>query len=74
MKKLDLLFKAADGSTVTLSVDQPIEPVDPVAVNAAMDEIIAQNVFQTRGGELKRKHAARIVERNVTEIEIEVTE
>lgn len=57
---------------VTLSLDNPIEPANPVAVNEAMDEIIAENVFISNGGELVSKHAARIVERTVTQVEIDV--
>lgn len=72
MKKLDLQFRNKEGNLVTLSVDHPVEPADPEAVNAAMDEIIEKNVFTSRGGELVSKHAARIVERTVTEVEIDV--
>ena len=72
MKRLELLFKNESSNTVTISLDEPIEPVDPAAVSAAMDEVLAQNVFATAGGELVSKHGARVVERNVTEIEIDV--
>lgn len=71
MKRIELLFKNAEGNTVTISLDDPIEPVNPAAVSQAMDEIIVQNVFTSSGGDLVMKHGARIVERNVTEIEIE---
>lgn len=72
MKKLELQFKNEEDNTVTLSLDNPIEPVDGAAVNAAMDNILQQDVFTSRGGGLVSKHAARIVERTVTEVEIQV--
>ena len=70
MKTLELRFENEEGKNVTISLDSPIEPVDPAAINAAMDEIIAQNAFDSSGGELVAKINARVVERNVTIIEL----
>ncbi|WP_077329466.1 DUF2922 domain-containing protein [Virgibacillus siamensis] len=70
MKKLELKFVNAEGKTVTYSLDKPVEPVDPTAVKSAMDEIIAQNAFASSGGDLLSIKSARIVERNVTDIEL----
>lgn len=72
MKRLELQFKNEEDKTVTLSLDNPIEPVNPEAVNAAMDNILQQDVFTSSGGNLVSKHAARVVERTVTEVEIQV--
>lgn len=72
MKKLDLQFKNEEGNTVTISVDNPIEPANPEAVVAAMDTIIEQNVFMSRGGGLVSKQGARIVDRTVTQIELDI--
>jgi hypothetical protein len=70
VKVLELKFKNTDGKTVTYSLEKPIEPVDPAAVSAAMDEIITQNAFSTSGGDLVSKHSARVVERTVADIEL----
>lgn len=70
MKKIELKFKNEEDKTVTISLDNPVEPADPAAVNAAMDAILAENAFYSSGGDLVEKHSARIVERNVEEIEI----
>ncbi|MGP4106037.1 DUF2922 domain-containing protein [Virgibacillus sp. L01] len=51
-------------------MEKPIEPVDPVAVKAAMDEIIAQDAFTSFGGSLVTIKSARAVERNVWEVEL----
>ncbi|MFD2657462.1 DUF2922 domain-containing protein [Gracilibacillus thailandensis] len=70
MKKIELKFENEEGKTVTFSLDNPVEPVDAVQVNAAMDAILNENAFFSSGGDLVAKKSARIVERNVSEIEI----
>ncbi|WP_077329210.1 DUF2922 domain-containing protein [Virgibacillus siamensis] len=70
MKKLELKFLNVEGKTVTYSLDKPNEPVDPAAVKAAMDEIINQNAFATSGGDIVSIKGARVVERNVQDIEL----
>lgn len=70
MKKLELKFFNEDEKTVTYSLEQPVEPVDPIAVTSAMDEIITQNAFTSSGGDLVSKKGARIVDRTVEEINL----
>lgn len=70
MKKLELIFENELGKSVVISLDQPVEPLDVNAVNAVMDEVVAQNIFTTNGGDIVGKKSARIVERNVTELEL----
>ena len=72
MKRIELQFENEDGKTVTYSLDEPVEPANPEAVNAAMDEVIAQNLFSSSGGNIVAKKGARIVERNVTDIDIDI--
>lgn len=69
-KKLELQFINFEGKTATISIDDPIEPVDPAGVSAAMDTIIAANIFVSTGGDLVAKKGARVVERNVAEVEL----
>jgi uncharacterized protein YggL (DUF469 family) len=69
-KKLELRFENYEGKTVTYSLNNPIEPVDAEAVNAAMDEIIEQDTFTSSGGDLVGKKGARLVERTVEDIDI----
>ena len=68
MKKLDLQFLNEAGKTVTISLEQPVEPIDVAAIDQAMDTVIAQNVISSSGGALVSKKAARIVDRTVQEI------
>ncbi|MDL4843095.1 DUF2922 domain-containing protein [Aquibacillus rhizosphaerae] len=70
MKTLELKFLNEEEKIVTLSLDNPVEPADSAAIEQAMDEIIAQNAFFSSGGDLVSKKSARIVERNVFDIEV----
>ena len=72
MKKLELQFLTEEGKTSTYSLDEPIEPADPEAVLAVMDEVLEQDVFKPKTGRLVAKKGARIVERIVTEIDIDL--
>ncbi|MBS4174541.1 DUF2922 domain-containing protein [Bacillus sp. FJAT-49736] len=72
MKVLELHFVTADNKTATISIEDPIDPVDTGRVKAAMEQVIASNVFQNAAGfaftEIKN---ARLVDHNVTEYTIE---
>jgi hypothetical protein len=69
-KKIELIFKNEAGKNVTLSLDNPTEPVNPALVAQVMEQVIAEQAFVSSGGALVSKYAARIVERNVTDIQI----
>jgi hypothetical protein len=67
-KTLQLQFLNQESKIVTISIDNPIEPVDTLALNTTMDTILSSNVFTSAGGDFVSKKGARVVERNVTEI------
>ena len=69
-KTLELLFLTEGGKSATLSVADPIEPVDVERVKTAMDAVIASNVFTTASGSFISIKGARVVERNVSEYEV----
>ncbi|MFC0271717.1 DUF2922 domain-containing protein [Metabacillus herbersteinensis] len=70
-KTLELHFVNTGGKTVKLTVESPKEPIDSVAIGTAMDEILAANLFMSAdGGDFISKKGARVVERNVTDIEL----
>ncbi|HLS61133.1 MAG TPA: DUF2922 domain-containing protein [Virgibacillus sp.] len=71
MKRIELFFENEDGKTVKYSLDHPVEPVDAGTVNAAMDDIIEQNAFESSGGDLMTKKSARIIENVIDEIELD---
>ncbi|WP_453993154.1 DUF2922 domain-containing protein [Bacillus nitroreducens] len=69
-KTLEMQFMNEDGKTTTVSIENPIEPVDPQAVSDAMDIIVSSNAFLTPGGPIVEKKGARVVERNVEPVEL----
>lgn len=71
-KRLEMLFLNESGKNVTITVDDPIEPVDAQAVSEAMDTILLENVFISSQGYLVQKRGARVVERKVAPVEIEI--
>ncbi|RKL68206.1 hypothetical protein CR203_06885 [Salipaludibacillus neizhouensis] len=71
-KRLELLFTDTLKGNVTIGLDDPIEPVDAAAISSAMDIIIAQGALTSAKGDLVAKRGARLVERNVQTIEIDV--
>ncbi|MCP1493458.1 hypothetical protein J2Y73_003489 [Peribacillus frigoritolerans] len=69
-KVLELIFVTEEGKSATISVDNPKEPVEVNTVKFAMEKIIAGNVFVTSSGDFVDLKAARLVERNVEEVEL----
>lgn len=70
-KQIEMQFLNEENRTVTISLEDPVEPVNPEDVNAAMDTVLSENAFTSSGGNLMSKKGARIVERTVTEIELD---
>jgi hypothetical protein len=72
VKTLELQFVTANKKSANVSIEEPIEPVDTVKVKAAMEQLIATNVFQNASGyaytEIK---GARLVDHNVTDYTIQ---
>lgn len=71
MKTLQLIFENEDGKNATYTLNDPVEPADPEDVKAAMETVIEQDVFNTNGGRLVKVKAAKIVDREVEEIELD---
>lgn len=69
-KSLELIFVTQEGKTSSITVEEPQEPVDVNAVKAAMDAILAANVFSSPSGDFVGKKGARVIERNVSEYEV----
>ncbi|UOE96236.1 DUF2922 domain-containing protein [Alkalihalobacillus sp. LMS39] len=67
-KRLELLFQNESGATVTLSLDNPIYPAEPIAIRTAMEGIIMTNCFTSTGGNIVAIKSARIVDRTVEEV------
>jgi Protein of unknown function (DUF2922). len=69
-KTLLMTFLNAEGSKASVTIPGVKDDVTEAEVSAAMDAIIAKNIFSSNGGDLKSKQAAQITERNVTALEV----
>jgi uncharacterized protein YceH (UPF0502 family) len=68
---LEMVFMSTTGNRVTLRVPDPNEALTASEVRSAMDTIIAKNIFRaTSGGDLVAVADARIVSREVTDLDI----
>ncbi|AQS60256.1 MULTISPECIES: DUF2922 domain-containing protein [Eubacteriales] len=65
---LQMRFVTQAGTRVTISLDNPRDDLTEAEVTAAMDQIIAKNIFSTSGGDLVAKDSAQIIDRTVNVI------
>ena len=49
---LDLVFRNAAGKQVTLNIEEPKTGVTKAEIDAAMQVVVANNVFNTSGGDI----------------------
>lgn len=67
---LELRFNTVNGKTLTLSVSEPKEGITASEVATVMQTIIDQDVFHNEGFAIVEILQARIIERNVSELEL----
>ncbi|MDN5327273.1 MAG: hypothetical protein PWP41_1969 [Moorella sp. (in: firmicutes)] len=67
-KRLELIFQNASGRRTTLVIQDPRENLTEADVRAAMELILARNIFTSPGGDLTAITGARIVTRDVADI------
>ncbi|MBM7867676.1 DUF2922 family protein [Heliobacterium gestii] len=65
---LELVFTNQLGREVVLRVKDPKSDLTSAQVTAAMDRIIATNIFTTTGGDLINKKDVRLVSSNVQDL------
>jgi hypothetical protein len=63
-------FLNAAGRKSSVRLNTVKEAVTELEVQAAMDIILAKNIFSTTGGDLKTKDSAVIVNREDTELSV----
>ncbi|MGN1402224.1 MAG: DUF2922 domain-containing protein [Bacillus sp. (in: firmicutes)] len=64
-KTLELIFTTDQEKSMTISIENPTEPVDVQKASAAMDTIIQQAIFKANSGKPEKKKEVRLVERKV---------
>lgn len=67
--KLELRFKTGEGKSKTLGISQPVMGLDSEVVEAAMQKVVDQNMFEKEGVNLFESiKGARYVTRTVDEL------
>jgi hypothetical protein len=69
-KSLVMTFLNSSGSRSSITLTAVRDNVTEAEVAAAMDAVIAANIFESSGGDLVAKQAAQITERNVTPLDV----
>ena len=59
-KTIELHFTNSVGKMTKLTVENPKEPIDPVATKAAMEQIIAAGIFGGSNGTLSQCQSCTI--------------
>ncbi|WP_368645592.1 DUF2922 domain-containing protein [Alkalibacterium putridalgicola] len=68
-KRLELRFETGEGKTKVIGIDQPVENLDPLVVQTAMEQIIGQDMFEVEGiKQFTKIKDARYVTRTVDDI------
>jgi hypothetical protein len=67
-QSLRMTFLSQGNRSVTLSLDNPRNDLTAAEVQAAMDLIIARNIFTSTGGDLVSKVSARVIDTTTTEL------
>jgi|GEM_PF-106200 len=58
---LRMVFRNQDGRNVTITLDNPREDLTAAEIEAAMDLVIARNIFTSTGGDLVAKQDIMII-------------
>jgi len=61
-KTLRMVFKSQAGRNVTITLDNPRSDLSSAEIEAAMDLIIARNIFTSSGGDLVSKQDIKIID------------
>ncbi|MCK1992139.1 DUF2922 domain-containing protein [Peribacillus muralis] len=69
-KVLEMIFETVEGKSATIAVENPKHPVHVNTIKLAMEQMIAGNVFVSASGGFVGVKGARLVERNVEELEL----
>lgn len=64
-KTLEMVFRNENGNTVTLAVSDPKDNITRAEVETVMQNIVAKNIFTSRGGDLTQIADVRIRSRDV---------
>jgi hypothetical protein len=69
IKEAELVFKNADGKKKTFNILNPKEGLKKADADKAAGEIIAANIFNVGGADLKSLHTSRLRTTNLVNLE-----
>lgn len=69
-ESLQLSFLTDLNKTVHLLVPSPVQPVNATAVSAAMDAIVAANIFVFPTGRIVKKVAAKLNSTDASQVQL----
>lgn len=67
-RTLRMVFRNQAGRNVTISLDNPRSDLTAAEVEAAMDLVIARNIFTSSGGDLVSKQDIRIIDSTTNDL------
>lgn len=65
---LRMVFRNQAGRNVTISLDNPRDDLTAAEIEAAMDLVIARNIFTSSGGDLVSKQDIRIIDTTTNDL------
>lgn len=69
-KTLVMNFLNEEGKKISIRVNNVKEDITEVEAKAAMDAIIAKNIFASSGGDLKSKDSAQLIDKTTSDFEV----
>jgi len=69
-KTLSMIFLNEEGAKSSITLSGIRDDLTQAEVSAAMDVIIAKNIFQSNGGNLVAKYSAQITDKTVTALAV----
>lgn len=69
-KSLNMVFLNGAGAKVQINVTNVNEEVTEAQIKSLMDTIVSKNIFTTKGGDLKAKQSAAIVQKSETALDV----
>jgi hypothetical protein len=67
-KTLRMIFANQAGRSVTITLDNPRPDVAAAEIEAAMDLLIARNIFNSPGGDLVTKQDIKIIDSTTNDL------
>lgn len=67
-KTLRMVFSSQAGRNVTITLDNPRSDLTAAEIEAAMDLVIARNIFTSSGGDLVSKQDIKVIDSTTNDL------